>query len=69
MPRLGVPKAYAQQQGRDGKAANPEQPGDAVAGVVADIKNGSHRLAYAGNDQKPQAREDNCTRFHRFTWK
>jgi hypothetical protein len=40
-----------------------------VAGVVADIKNGSHRLTYAGNDQKPQAREDNCTRFHRFTWK
>jgi hypothetical protein len=55
MPRLGVTKAYTQQQGRDGKAANPEQSGDAVAGVVGDIKNGSHGLAYAGNDQKPQA--------------
>ena len=41
MPRLSVTKAYTQQQGRDGKAANPEQSGDAVG----EIKNGSHGLA------------------------
>jgi len=28
---------------------------DTVPSIVSDIKNGSHCLAYASNDQKPQA--------------
>jgi hypothetical protein len=53
-PRVQAAKAYTQQQCRDGKAANPKHPCDTVPNVMSDIKDGSHSLAKARNDQKPQ---------------